>query len=85
MADEPDVYTVEEAAAKLRIGRSAGYEAVRRGDLPAVRIGRSWRIPRHALEQKLTAAGTASPQTNGAGDQPAPGRSPNVNGLEKRT
>jgi excisionase family DNA binding protein len=37
--------TVEEAARELRIGRSAAYEAVRRGQLPAVRIGRSLRVP----------------------------------------
>jgi excisionase family DNA binding protein len=47
------VYTVEEAAALLQIGRSAAYEAARRGELPTVRIGRSLRVPRHALEALL--------------------------------
>jgi excisionase family DNA binding protein len=46
---EPLVLTVEEAARELRIGRSAAYDAVRRGELPAIRIGRSLRIPRHRL------------------------------------
>ncbi len=50
---EPLVYTVEEVAAELRIGRSAAYEAVRRGEIPAVRVGRAWRIPRHQLEALL--------------------------------
>jgi excisionase family DNA binding protein len=50
------VYTVEEAGRLLRIGRGAAYEAVRRGDLPAVRIGRSLRVPRHALETMLCLA-----------------------------
>ena len=45
----PLVLTVEEAAAALRIGRSAAYEAVRTGSIPAVRIGRLIRIPRGAL------------------------------------
>ena len=49
----PPVLTVEEAAAALRIGRSAAYEAVRSGELPAVRIGRSIRVPRHRLEVLL--------------------------------
>lgn len=51
----PLVLTVEEAAGVLRISRTAAYEAVRRGELPVVRIGRSLRIPRHALNQLLSA------------------------------
>jgi excisionase family DNA binding protein len=51
------VLTVEEAAALLRIGRTAAYEAARRGDLPAVRIGRSLRVPRHALDELLNVSG----------------------------
>jgi excisionase family DNA binding protein len=39
------VITVEEAARALRIGRSAAYEAVRRGQLPALRIGRRVLVP----------------------------------------
>lgn len=41
--------TVEIAAAVLGIGRSAAYEAVRRGDLPSRRIGRRIVIPVPAL------------------------------------
>lgn len=50
---EPAVYTVEEAARLLRIGRSAAYDAVRRGELPVIRVGRLLRVPRHRLEQML--------------------------------
>lgn len=49
MPDLPVVLTVEEAAAALRIGRTAAYDAARRGELPVVRIGRSLRVPRHRL------------------------------------
>lgn len=52
--DELRVYTVEEAARLLRIGRSAAYEAVRRGQIPAVRLGRRLRVPRIALEHLLS-------------------------------
>jgi excisionase family DNA binding protein len=45
----PLVLTVEEAARALRIGRGSAYEAVRQGAIPAVRIGRTLRIPRHSL------------------------------------
>ena len=43
--------TVPEAASLLRIGRNTCYELIRRGELPAVRLGeRIIRIPRFGLE-----------------------------------
>lgn len=49
----PAVLTVEEAAKELRIGRSAAYAAVRRGELPVIRVGRILRVPRRRLEALL--------------------------------
>ena len=49
----PAVLTVEEAAGILRIGRSAAYAAVKSGDIPAIKVGRSLRVPRHKLESLL--------------------------------
>lgn len=49
----PAVLTVEEAAAILRVSRSAAYAAAAAGQLPAVRIGRTLRVPRQALEALL--------------------------------
>ena len=49
LATLPEVLTVREAAAILRVGRNQLYQAVARGELGAVRIGRSIRIPKHAL------------------------------------
>jgi excisionase family DNA binding protein len=57
MGDQPaerQTLTVEEAARVLGIGRSAAYIAARRGDLPAIRIGRRYVIPRVALERMLS-------------------------------
>lgn len=58
--DLPEVLTVEEAAAILRIGRGAAYELARRWretdgrhGLPVVVLGRSLRVPRAALRQLL--------------------------------
>lgn len=48
-----EVLTVEEAATILRIGRSTAYEAVRRGEIPSIRIGGRIRIPRAALDRLL--------------------------------
>ena len=45
--------TVEEAGRILGISRSTAYEAVRRGELPVVHIGRRLLVPRAALEKLL--------------------------------
>jgi excisionase family DNA binding protein len=52
----PQVLTAREAAAILRVGRNQLYQAVGRGELGAVRIGRSIRIPKQALLDLLAAA-----------------------------
>ena len=54
LATLPEVLTAREAAGILRIGRNQLYQAVARGELGAVRIGRSIRIPKHALLDLLT-------------------------------
>lgn len=45
--------TVEEAARILGIGRNSAYEAVRRGEIPAIRLGHRLLVPRAALERLL--------------------------------
>jgi len=50
---ERPTLTVEECAAVLRIGRSAAYQAVKAGQIPSIRVGRSIRVPRHRLERLL--------------------------------
>jgi excisionase family DNA binding protein len=46
-------FTVEEAAAALGISRAFAYEAVSRGDIPSIRIGRRVLVPRTALQRML--------------------------------
>lgn len=53
LADLPEILTVDEVAAYLRVSRSALYVAVADGRIPAVRHGRSIRIPRFRLEHWL--------------------------------
>jgi excisionase family DNA binding protein len=48
-AAETLVYSVEQAASALGIGRSLAFELVSRGELPTVRLGRRRVIPRHLL------------------------------------
>jgi excisionase family DNA binding protein len=54
---ERQTLTVEEAARVLGISRSSAYEAVRRGELPTVKIGRRYVVPRVALERLLDQSG----------------------------
>jgi excisionase family DNA binding protein len=56
LATLAEVLTAREAAAILRVGRNQLYQAITRGQLRAVRIGRSIRIPKHALLDLLAAA-----------------------------
>jgi excisionase family DNA binding protein len=56
VATLPEVLTAREAAAILRVGRNQLYQAVARGEVGAVRIGRSIRIPKQALLDLLAAA-----------------------------
>ena len=65
--DEPEVLTVEEAAAILRIGRSCAYALARqfrasggREGLPVIKLGRHLRVPRSGLARLLDAEVIAS-------------------------
>ena len=48
--------TVEEAAEQLGISRALGYEAVRRREIPSIKIGRRILIPKAALKRMLEMA-----------------------------
>jgi excisionase family DNA binding protein len=43
-------HTVAEVAEMLRVSRMTVYRWVHAGDLPAVRFGRSFRVPQQAVE-----------------------------------
>ena len=49
-------FTVEEAAESLGISRAFAYEAVARGEIPCIRIGRRVLIPKIALDKLLEGA-----------------------------
>ncbi len=55
--------TVEEAAATLGISRAGAYDAVRRGEIPSIRIGRRVLVPRAALHRILGLTSRSSPST----------------------
>lgn len=49
------VLTAREVADLLRMPKSTVYEPARRGELPARRLGRTWRFLRPRLEELLSA------------------------------
>ncbi len=46
--------TVPQAAKRLGIGRNAAYQAVRRGEIPAIRIGNRLLVPKRAFDDLLS-------------------------------
>ena len=50
MTEDRLLLTPEEAARRLSVGRSHLYLKIASGEIESVRIGRSRRIPRHALD-----------------------------------
>jgi excisionase family DNA binding protein len=50
---EVQFLTVAEVAATMRVSKMTVYRLVHAGDLPAARVGRSFRVPRGAVEDYL--------------------------------
>ncbi|OJY37599.1 MAG: transcriptional regulator [Pseudonocardia sp. 73-21] len=48
--------TVAEVAAMMRVSKMTVYRLVHGGDLPAARVGRSFRVPKGAVEEYLRSA-----------------------------
>lgn len=53
---QPLALSVSDAAKRLGIGRNSAYEAIKRGELPHLKVGRRVLIPVAALERWLAAA-----------------------------
>ena len=55
---QPKTISVPEAGRiYLGIGRDSSYEAVKRGEIPVIRIGKLLRVPVIAMERMLKQAG----------------------------
>ena len=48
--------TVAEVASMMRVSKMTVYRLVHAGELPAARVGRSFRVPRRAVENHLRSA-----------------------------
>lgn len=61
--------TVQEVAELMRVSKMTVYRMVHAGELPAVRFGRSYRVPVNAVESYLRSAvvdGTEAPGASGS-------------------
>ncbi|WP_448062132.1 helix-turn-helix domain-containing protein [Cellulomonas hominis] len=63
--------TVAEVAEVMRVSKMTVYRLLHSGEMPAVRVGRSFRVPQDALEQYLR---TARLDNLEADDEDAAGR-----------
>lgn len=59
--------TVTEVAEMMRLSRMTVYRMIHAGELPAVRFGRSYRVPESAVEQILQ-TGTTDVRVTGTED-----------------
>jgi len=61
MDTEKLTLTVDEAARCLGIGRNSAYEAIARGEIPVIKVGKRLLVPKAALEKMLQEPKTISP------------------------
>ncbi len=54
------LYTMEEVAKILSVSKKAVYTYIREGKLPAIRIGKYWRVTEEGLREILTKGTTGT-------------------------
>ncbi|MGI6878696.1 helix-turn-helix domain-containing protein [Microbacterium sp. gxy059] len=59
LTEEPRFLTVAEVADLMRVSKMTVYRLVHAGELPAVRFGRSYRVPASAVPQAGSLGGDA--------------------------
>ncbi len=54
MASVPTYMTVAEVADQMRVSKMTVYRLIHSGELEAVRVGRSFRVPENAVQEFLS-------------------------------
>jgi len=67
MVGEKLASTVDEVAQLLGISRSSAYQAVHSGEIPSLRIGRRYLVPKQALDEMLRVTPIVSEPTESEG------------------
>ncbi len=63
MADpEGEIFTLEEVAAYLKAGKRTVYRLAQEGNIPAFKLGGSWRFRRTELDRWITASIEKTPK-----------------------
>ena len=62
---ERATYSVDEVAHLLGLSRGLAYQCVRQGQIPAIRVGRRWMVPRKVFQEWLE----SSCQTEASGSK----------------
>lgn len=57
---DDQLLTVDEIAQQLRLSRMTVYRLIHRGEIPRLRVGRSYRIPKSELQAYVTRAAAPS-------------------------
>ncbi|WP_129337600.1 helix-turn-helix domain-containing protein [Cellulomonas endophytica] len=57
--------TVQEVAETMRVSKMTVYRLLHAGEMPGVRVGRSFRVPQDALERFLATSPAARPEDGG--------------------
>jgi excisionase family DNA binding protein len=68
--DNPNYWTAAELATLMRVSKMSVYRLIHTGQLEAIRIGRSYRVPDAAVTTYLTTPANGDSNSNG-GNQPA--------------
>jgi excisionase family DNA binding protein len=74
---EPPMLTVPEIAVRFRVSRGAVYALIRGDVLPAIRVGRSWRVAEKVVANFIESGGAGWPggwRKRGGGEAGCPGR-----------
>lgn len=71
-----EVLTLDQVAKLLRLHRSTVYRMVKRGEIPAVKIGRVWRFSKGALDTWLTSGVRLDAGVRGRGRPTRKGKDP---------
>jgi excisionase family DNA binding protein len=58
-ADILAAYTIPEAGAMVGLSRNGSYDAVRRGEIPVLKFGRIYRVPKAVWDRKLGLTGAS--------------------------
>ncbi|MBD3779861.1 MULTISPECIES: helix-turn-helix domain-containing protein [unclassified Cellulomonas] len=66
--------TVAEVAEVMRVSKMTVYRLLHSGEMPAVRVGRSFRVPQDALDHYLATARLDQDVDGDAGEGPRAGR-----------